>query len=255
MLDKEEYLGYCKRFNALYKYLKSCSRNQEEVVKEICEYRGYLVDRMSNTLIEAGFLFLDMSKVSLDKVRRFGDDLALFSSNGHFLMQDRYVFPVRDMMGNVLALIGWYPDEKKYVTTPSKLFSKECLFYGMEQLGKTGLGSKYILTEGIFDSLSARSLGLNSVAQMGISSSRYKEVLYTMFKQLVGVPDIDEQGRDVLSHDKWKIPINGKYFRWSNPRYYMKDLDCFINSYDFNDVKGLLSEVFNENQRIVTINL
>lgn len=255
MLNKEEYLGYCKRFNALYEYLKSCSRNQSEVVREICEYRGYLVDRMGDILTEAGFISIDMSKVDLEKVKKYGSDLALFSSNGHFLMQGRYVFPVRDMMGNVLALIGWYPDEKKYVTTPSKLFSKECLFYGMEQLGKTGLGSKYIITEGIFDSLSVRSVGLNSVAQMGISSSRYKEVLYTMFKQIVGVPDIDEQGRDVLSHDKWKIPRNGKYFRWSNPRYYIKDLDCFVNSYDAEDVRELLLEVFNENQRVVTVNL
>ncbi len=255
MLSRDEYSGYCKRFNSLYKYLVSCSRDRNEVVKEICEYRGYDVERMGDILLKAGFISINMEKVDLEKVKKFGSDLAMFSVSGHFLMQGRYVFPVRDMLGNVLALIGWYPDDKKYVTTPSKLFSKECLFYGMEQLGETGLGGRYIITEGIFDSLSARSLGLNCVAMMGISSSRYKEVLYTMFKQIVGIPDIDEQGREVLSLDKWKIPRNGKYFRWSNPKHYMKDLDCFINSYDSSDVRDLLLEVFNENQRLVTVNL
>lgn len=255
LLGKDEYTDYCKRFFMLWEYLKSCSKNQNEVVRDICMLRKYSVERIGEVLKKADFQYIDMSKVDLERVRKYGDDLALFSEEGYFLMTGRYVFPVKDMLGNVVALIGWYPDEKKYVTTPSKLFSKDGLFYGMEQLGESGLGSNYIITEGIFDSLSARSLGIKCVAQMGITSSRYKEVLYTLFKQIVAIPDIDEQGRDVLQYDKWKLPRNGKYFRWSNPKYYMKDLDKFINSYEEEDVREVLRAVFSENQRIVTLKL
>lgn len=226
-----------------------------ETVSEICSLRGYSLERMSGVLVRAQFNWVVRDKLDIVKLSKYGDDLGLISSNGSFLLTDRYIFPVLDMLGNVIALIGWYPDEKKYVTTPSKLFSKEGLFYGMEQLGVTGIGCKYYVVEGIFDCLSVRSLGLNCVAQMGITSSRYKEVLYTLFSRVVAVPDNDEQGIDVLKNDKWRIPRNGKYFRWKCPSYYMKDIDSLCNRYEREDIKNLLLEVYEQPERVVTVEL
>lgn len=256
MLSREEYLDYYKRYRLAWNYLKSCSRDRMTVHREICTLREYDMDRMLPILQKADFLFLDMDKVDLRKVRSFGEDLALFNAEGYFLLKDRYIFPVKDMLGNIITIIGWYPDDKKYVTCPSKLFSKDCLFYGMEQLGESGLGRRYYLVEGIFDSLSVRSLGINCIAMMGIDSSRYKEVVYTLFKQIVAVPDSDERGRDVLVNDKWKIPRNGRYFRWkTNSSNKIKDIDKLVNRYDATDVRELLLDVFSENQRIVSIKL
>lgn len=255
MISKEEYFDYIRRYKLLWRYLKSCKRDDKEVIKEICNYREYIPERMSDILHDAEFISLNMELLDLNKVKKFGKDLALFSKEGYFLMTGRYIFPVKDMIGNIIALIGWYPDEKKYVTTPSALFSKECLFYGMEQLETTGYGKDYYIVEGIFDSLSVRSLGIPCVAMMGISSSRYKNVLYSLFKNIVAVPDNDDQGRDVLRNDEWEIPMRGKYFKWSNSKYYIKDIDKLINMYNKEDVKDLLLEVFKENQRVVTVKL
>lgn len=252
MLQREEYASYCERFRKVWSYLKKNSERTEKVVSEICELRGYEFERMSGTLEKAEFIKLKEG-TELDGLKKMGKDLALFNSEGKFRVNGRYLFPVKDMLGNVIAIIGWYPDEKKYITTPSKFFSKSCLFYGLEQFQRLGIGKKVYITEGIFDSLSIRSLGYPAFAMMGIDASRYKIALYSLFKQIIAIPDIDEQGKKVIKFDKWNIPMNSKYFRWSgvSPEQ-VKDIDEFIHIFDEDDVRELLSEIGKETRRIVT---
>ena len=153
------------------------------------------------------------------------------------------------MVGNIVALIGWFPDEKKYITTPSRLFSKKCLFYGMEQLSMTGIGKNYFIVEGIFDSLSVRSLGYNCVAMMGISVSRYTEVLYSLFKNIVAIPDNDNEGRRVITEDRWRLPSNGKYLRLKGN---CKDIDDVLKVYDMSNV---FDDVWAVYDKVVTVDL
>lgn len=250
MLNEQEYKDYCRRFAIAENYLKQYSAPVDLVAKEICSLRGYYPERMIDILKKAGFMYIEEGKCDFDKMKSLGNDLALFSNKGNFLLEGRFIFPVRDMLGNTVALIGWFPDEKKYVTTPSKMFSKSCLFYGMEQLSKTGIGKKYILVEGIFDCLSVRSLGIPCIAQMGITASRYKVVLYSMFSSLVGIPDNDFEGRGVISKDSWMLPSNSRYFRWTGDN--SKDIDTLCNNYEAEDVKELLLSIFNDKRRVVT---
>lgn len=250
MLSKSEYVDYCKRFKTVYGYLKKNSKPVSRVIAEICALREYDVSCMGSILSDAGFIYPEGCDFSVLKSDRF-KDLGLYSE-GTFLLSGRYIFPVYDMLGNIIALIGWFPDKKKYITTPSKLFSKDCLFYGMEQIGVSGLGKDYILVEGIFDSLSVRSLGLNCIAHMGIASSRYKTLMYSFFGNLLGIPDNDAEGRNVVKTDGWKLPVKGKYLQWRGSR--LKDIDNLINMYDRSEIKSILkNDVWSEPDRVVTI--
>lgn len=251
MLTREEYLLYCKKFKKAWQYLCSLSADKDEVIHEICNLRGYSYERMQSILKKAEFIYLDSLPEKLNKQDR---DLALFDEEGNFILLDRFIFPVKDMLGNIIALIGWYPDEKKYITTPSKYFSKACLFYGMEQLGEKGIGGTWYVTEGIFDSLSLRSLGFKSVAMMGISGSRYKESLYSLFSRVVAIPDNDFQGRKVLKNDLWNLPSTGKYFRWKG-KSNIKDIDDFIKTFEEDDLKDVFSSVVGERNRVVTLEM
>lgn len=253
MLGREEYLDYVERYNEAWKYLFECSMPLDEVVMEICSLRGYDISRMGKILRDAGFIFLRDGSCDFDRLRGYGSDLGLYSKGGSFILGGRFIFPVKDMLGNVVALIGWYPDEKKYVTTPSRLFSTACMFYGMESLGTTGVGRSYYLVEGIFDCLSMRSLGLNCVAMMGVGCSRYKTCLYTLFKDIIAIPDADNVGRKVLLNDEWSLPLGSKYFKWQGIN--VKDIDALINMYDYDDVKRLLLDIRSEKARIVTATL
>lgn len=247
MLSQSEYNDYCSRFKRAWQYLYETSFEVGSVIDEICDLRNYDKEgAMPDMLDTVGFVYSNPEQFN-PKVLRSIDDgsLGLFTEAGNFLLSDRFIFPVKDMLGNIIALIGWLPDEKKYVTTPSKLFSKKSLLFGLEQLKYSGIGKTYFLVEGIFDCISVRSLGLNCVALMGITSSSCTEVLYTLFKRLIAIPDNDTEGRKVLQSDKWHLPSNASYFRWSGR---LKDIDDLCKNYEMKDT---LSELISNKDRII----
>lgn len=265
-MDGNEYKDYCNKFNVVWKYLKSCSKDFNIIVDEVCEHRLYFnsKDKWSKILSEVEIAFVSKDTCDYDKLKaeKF-KDLALFSEEGNFLLNERYIIPVRDMLGNIIALIGWYPDRKKYITTPSKFFSKDCLFFGLEQLNKTGVGKDYFVVEGIFDSLHLRALGYNSVACMGITVSRVKELLYGLFRKVVAIPDNDNQGRGVLKGDKWGIPQNGSYLRWSGKLKFdmdteaidIKDIDRLCSLFEEASTKEMLDACITSKERVIKIDI
>lgn len=247
-LTKEEYDDYCSRYKKVWKYLNDVSYEEDSIIQSICDLRGYdLEGNMPTMLKEIGFVFIDEDLFDEIKLLKISRDLGIYTNKNTFLLKGRYIFPVKDMLGNIVALIGWYPDDKKYITTPSKFFKKGCMLFGMEQLEKTGIGKDYILVEGIFDCISVRSLGLNCVALMGIKATNYTKVLYTLFKGIVAIPDNDKEGRKVIANDAWKLPVNGKYFKWVGS---LKDIDDMIKYYDMKDI---LKDIWKEKERVVTL--
>lgn len=246
MFSFEEYKSYITRFNRVEQYLRSKSAPADVVAYNICKLREYYPERMSSILKSAGFMFIE-NPSDFSVLESESHDLGLFSSNGNFLLEGRFIFPVKDMLGNTVALIGWFPDSKRYITTPSRLFSKGCLFYGLEQLGKTGIGKKYFLSEGIFDSLSLRSIGFNAVSEMGIISTRVKESLYPLFGEIVGISDNDSEGRNVIEQDKWHLPSNSSYIRIIGDA---KDIDDVVNMYEFDDIRSELVKISSTGGRI-----
>lgn len=250
---QDEYKKYCQRFNIAYKYMTQNSKPSKRVINEICELRGYNTKSMRNTLRSAGFIYIENSSC-LDRLKgKAYSDLALFNDEGVFRLESRYIFPVRDMLGNVIALIGWRlgNEKTKYVTTPSKFFSKRDLFYGLEQLGKTGIGKSYFLCEGIFDCLVLRSLGFNALAMMGISTSREKVALYSLFKRLIGIPDKDSQGSFVVRTDAWNLPINGSYLTWSGLS--VKDIDSLSLLIEEESLREVLRDTWKDRSRIINL--
>lgn len=250
LLTQEEYKDYCSRFEIIWKYLRKCSYKEYDVISSICKLRDYSMEgSMPDIINDIGFVYLDGDKFNKDKLKPLNKDLGLFSEEGNFLLLNRFIFPVRDMLGNIIALIGWFPDEKKYITTPSRLFSKRCMFFGMEQLKQTGIGKEYYIVEGIFDSLSIRSLGFNCVALMGISVSNYTKILYTLFKRVIAIPDNDKEGRGVVIEDKWGLPNNSSYLRLKGK---FKDIDDVIKYYDMSEV---LHDAWYESDRVIPLDL
>lgn len=255
MLSQEEYRDYCRRYNSVWKYLRMCSYDEDMVIESLCQERGYDKDRMEGILSKIEVCFVNPDKFDFNRIRRLDKgELGLSTPSGNFLLMGRYILPVRDMLGNIIAMIGWYNQEdKKYVTTPSRLFSKECLFYGMEQFD-SGIGKPFVVVEGIFDSISVRSLGLRCVAMMGITPSRYKTELFSLMGRVLAVPDGDKEGRKVVREDTWNLPARGKYFCWSGAKG-IKDIDDLVKSFEAEDVKGLLLDAFKEPDRVVNVRL
>lgn len=259
---KDDYSEYCLNFKRVWNYLCSCSKPLDDIVSDVCNKRLYFncEDRWKKLFLETGIAYVtedtcDYSKLKLDEYK----DLGLFSEDGYFLLNERYILPVKDITGNIIALIGWFPDNKKYITTPSRFFSKDCLFFGLEQISETGVNKDYFIVEGIFDSLNIRSLGYNAIAQMGINASSVKVALYGLFKRLVGIPDNDTQGRKVIKNNSWKLPVNASYLKWiggfGDDKLAIKDIDRLCSLYEEDDIKELLKSCLNSKDNIIKIEL
>lgn len=250
---QDEYKNYCTKFNMAYKFMCQRSKNKEQIAKEVCQLRGYTDRSMQTTLVKSGLIFIEDSSC-LDRLKDSEfSDLALYTDDNKFRLESRYILPVKDMIGNVIALIGWIPgnEKTKYVTTPSKFFSKKTLFYGLEQLGNVGIGKNFFICEGIFDSLSLRNLGFNAISQMGIVTSREKIVMYSLFKRLIGVPDKDAQGIKVVQSDTWSLPTNGSYLEWKGID--SKDIDSLISIIEEDSMREVLSDVWKNRSRVITL--
>lgn len=209
----EDFKSYAEGMSQVWAYFQKVG---EDGVDEIVQLRNYFDPEMSETLRGIGFIKLPQ-EVDLTPLKKLESYLlfGLESKSGSCLLAGRFVFPVRDLLGNILAFIGWYPDIKKYITTPSKYFSKSYLYFGLEQVTNKPTQEDFIfLTEGIFDAITLRSLGFKAYASMGVSSGSGKQALHHLIsegKPLVGVPDCDRTGRNILVKKNWGC---SRYLTW-----------------------------------------
>lgn len=255
---RKDYMEYCQKFRKVWALLQQESRPFKDVISDLCDKRLYFdsFDRWSILFREVGIAYVTGDFDILKNPDFY--DLGLFSKEGKFLLRERFIIPVRDILGNIIALIGWYPDNKRYITTPSKYFSKEALFFGMDQLGAGGLFKPAFVVEGIFDSLALRSFGFRAYAHMGVSGSKYKLAMYGLFGSITAIPDNDDTGRSVLLKDGWQIPVSGRYLRWKgvlDGNIRIKDIDDFCNLFEEDSVKGELKRVRKSVERVACINI
>jgi DNA primase len=192
----------------------------DEVISEVMSLRKYIyspyAEQMEKTLREVGVFKVDyMSEIQFlipDLTEENAKLYGLTDRNGNYLLSGRYAIPIRDISGKVTALVGWYPDVKKYVTTPTYGFSKDGQFFNMECFSKSFDGDypKYkdeetgevlestgmvYLVEGIFDTLSLRSLGFPALGNMGLDMSLMKTEILSRFGKVIAIPDNDNSGK------------------------------------------------------------
>ena len=261
---KSEIFKYYRRtteeFESIYAYLRANFKT--DYVSELMALRSYF-DEPQRELIkgmELGCCTIADSE-DLGLMRK---ELGLVSENDTFLLNDRYIIPVEDIEGGLVALIGYYPDYKKYITTPSPFFSKECMFFNFRQayeLSWKEYNGFVIVVEGIFDCLSLRAIGLPAMATMGSSVSKTKGELLKLFRKVLGIPDDDKTGHKALNrYDArgWQVPSNttmlkfhgGEFDLPNGEKVHCKDMDNFVSWYNADDVRECLLSYYDSNEEI-----
>lgn len=215
-----DYWETAEEFERAWAYLKKVGRDGS---REVANMRAY-GEEMLPVLQEAGILGLPGENEEFEKLKKLPliDSLGLFSEKGNFLLSERWVLPIRGILGEIVALVGWNGnsggvlgesgDPKKYITTSSEWFKRDMLYYGMEKF-KDYWGQRVFITEGMFDCLALRGLGFNAIAMMGVETSQVKKELLGVFSDVVFVPDNDKTGRRVLQNKSWGE--GGKWLRWT----------------------------------------
>lgn len=239
-LSKTEALTKVKQlrreFTAFYDALRVFST--KEVVDELMAFRGYTSPDMYQTLLEIGVTKIsslgEIELVAPLSSYKTSSNWGLLDKNGRYLLTGRYVVPIRDISGDVTALVGWFPDDRKYVTTPTFGFSKDAQFFNIEQY--SAASGYTFLVEGIFDTISLRSLGYTALGNMGLGLSPIKREILKRFGHVCAIPDGDKAGQSVLPYKsernayKWGIEQNVTFIELDVPD--VKDVDDLIKLYD-----------------------
>lgn len=211
----------------------------DEIIAEVMSLRKYdnspYREEMRKTLKEVGIFKLDyISEIQMILPNITNEQLKLFGlvdRNGNYLLSGRYAVPIRDIVGKVTALVGWFPDVKKYVTTPTYGFSKDGQFFNMDCFSKSFDGDypKYkdeeteevlestglvYLVEGIFDTLSLKSLGFPALGNMGLDMSLMKTEILSRFGKVIAIPDNDNAGMGTNPYLN-RISNKGKKLSWN----------------------------------------
>jgi DNA primase len=219
----------------------------DTVIGELMYRRKYTRDSMYDTLKERKVFRLDdvndvklITNVTDEQLHLWG----LVNANGTFLLRNRFVVPIRDTSGSVAALVGWYPDARKYITTPTFGFSKDALFFNMDCYKKYKDGGYKVLylVEGIFDTISVASLGFCVYGNMGLDLSPIKRQILHRFDTVVALHDNDASG---WSTSPYLNGVSGKKRSnvWHVDNEFVsvklpsgiKDIDDFIRDYDCYD--------------------
>lgn len=262
MIDLKEFGQYAQDFKRVWGYFQALENGS--TYEELCSLRLYQDPKMVEVLKEVGFIKLP-DTVDMEPLKELPSYslLGLEAKTGRCLLEGRFVFSVKDMLGNIVALIGWYPDEKKYITTPSKYFHRSSLFFGLDQLSTYGRQNIVFVCEGIFDALSLRSLGYRAYATMGVELSRQKKILYSVLgNKVVGVSDRDRVGNSVRDYDRWGC---WKYITWvgefdmseiEEENLKIKDIDDLVKLFDPKDLREAFDEELSSNQsKIIKLEL
>lgn len=258
------YRDEVKYLTEQYEYIKSLY--SDTYVDELCQMRGYVGDEQRQLIKDMQIGCCEIEDISI-----FGDkgkDIGLVTEKGNFLLGGRYIVPIEDIGGNLVSLVGYYADYKKYITLPTKFFSKEAMFFNFRQayeLSWKEYNGFVILVEGIFDCLSLRAIGLPAMATMGASVSKIKGELLKLFKKVIAIPDDDATGRKALNrYGKfgWKVPdnttflkFNGGLMEFDGIYLHCKDMDNFVSWYDADDVRETLLSFYDSREDIEELTL
>lgn len=272
--------GYMSRTQIFEEYDKDVKLMTEsyEIIKEgfapesldmLCAFRNINLDAnpeskiLRDELERLNFGFSSM----VDTTRLHP---ALITKSGRYLQEGRFIIPIEDFAGNLLTLVGYFPDQRKYITTNVPFYSKKTMLYNFKkayELSKREYSGLVYVVEGYFDCIALQSLGLPAVATLGSNVSMYKKTLLELFKKVIAIPDGDAIGYRALnrfSPQGWQVPSSATMIKfiggeWDNLRpggkVKIKDMWDFVNYCSPDDVRDCLLQFADSREEIEVLDL
>lgn len=132
-----------------------------------------------------------------------------FCKNKWFIYSGRFVFPVKDVKGNIMGFVGYDAFEApKYLDSKNHGYkAKDTTFFGMERMPEYYDAKYLFIVEGPICMAWLRESGFNAVSSLG---SYLNEYAARIFKRLGGraifIPDGDEAGAKYARNVRLKLP-------------------------------------------------
>lgn len=182
-----------KNLNAIVSYFKSRSDYLELVTIFAKQVRNLEV----STLLNADS-FMCQDIISTDLPLELQHDSLGFCRGASVIFDGRYVYPVKDVRGDVMGFCGYDKfSETKYLDSKNHGYvAKTYSLWGMEMLPNYYRSNEPVFfIEGIVCALYLRQCGLQALAYLGSSPSHYvMEIMRRFGMRAVVITDSDDAG-------------------------------------------------------------
>lgn len=176
---------------------------QESYVKMICEDIRHIPfqfvrDRQAIFIPNSDYLPFFLG----DSVKM--PELGLYDFNGMCKFTGRLIFPIYDLQGRILSIVGYDNDKEvaafsKYMYQSSYQFKKtNHLFMGYRKYEKAVKDGYILIIDGIFDQVHLEGYGLNACSLMGSVVSPMQLAYLQFVKNKIVVHDNDNAGLELF---------------------------------------------------------
>lgn len=150
------------------------------------------------TILDADGFFVDPDMLITELPQEFQHDSYGFCSNGFLRFSGRFVYPVKDVHGDVMGFCGYDKfSNAKYLDSKNFGYvAKDFSFWGMERLPACYTSNETVyFMEGIVCALYLRQCRMNAFATLGANFTSYVvEIMKRFGSRAVYIADIDEAG-------------------------------------------------------------
>lgn len=122
------YRKCCDELSEKYNYMKSLFSG--DYIDELCKIRGYVGQEQRSLLLD-----MDIGYCSIEDIEVLGGmrkELGLVSAKDSFILNDRFIIPVDDISGELVSLIGYFPDKKKIYNFTDSIFFKRVYVFQLQ---------------------------------------------------------------------------------------------------------------------------
>lgn len=165
----------------------------------------------AQTLIDCDSFMVQDDMLITEIPEELQHDSLGFCKGSNIVFLGRYVYPVKDVRGNVMGFCGYdkFSDVKYLDSINFGYKAKQYSLWGMEKLPDYYRSNKPVyFVEGIVCALYLRQCGLQAMAMLGSSVSSYVSVIINRFgNRAVVVCDSDEAGTKCRCSLKYKAPM------------------------------------------------
>lgn len=195
--------------------IEDCRKQLKDVV-EFFQSQSYFEEALhavsvernlpENALREYGCFFIPEDTTLMEIPEWMKNSSLGIVKSKYFPQKGRWVYPVKDVKGNIMGLCGWdkFITPKYFDSVHYGYKAKFSTLWGMEELPKYYTNNKPVyVTEGIVCAFYLRTKGFQSLALLGSNISPYVLViLKRLGTRLILIPDNDEAGSNLVNKVK-----------------------------------------------------
>jgi len=195
-----------KELNALVAWFKS----REQYNEEVTIFAELVRNLDTQTLLDCDSFMVQEDFLLTELPDEFKHDSLGFCKGDYCVFQGRYVYPVKDVQGNVMGFCGYDKfSEVKYLDSLNFGYrAKSYSVWGMEKLPEYYTNDKPVFfVEGIVCALYLRQCGLQALALLGSNVSPYVlEIIKRFGSRAVVICDADEAGNKCRRLLRKRVP-------------------------------------------------